>query len=104
MAIEANKENSIEWYTGNKTVTLSLTSRKHMTKVKRAAEKHPEEVEVYENPDGSICAHVPLSYIKISPPRQVSEEQRLAAADRLRKSRAKNEDEELDKECVKEED
>lgn len=100
--MEANKENAIEWMTGNKTVTLSLTSRKHITKIKRAAEKHPEEVDIHENPDGSICAHVPLLYIKISPPRQVSEEQRLAAADRLRKSRTKNDLNELDEESVEE--
>lgn len=85
-----NKENVIEFETGCKTATLSLTSRKHITKVKRAAEKHPEEVWIHENPDGSICAHVPISYIKISPPRQISEEQKLAAADRLRKLREKN--------------
>ncbi|WP_418428043.1 hypothetical protein [Blautia hydrogenotrophica] len=38
-----------------------------------------------ENKDGSAYFHVPISYIKVSPPRKVSEEQREAAGERFRK-------------------
>ena len=38
-----------------------------------------------ENKDGSAYFHVPISYINVSPPRKVSEEQREAAGERFRK-------------------
>ena len=37
-----------------------------------------------ENEDGSLFAHVPVNYIKISPPKKMSEEQREAASERFR--------------------
>lgn len=98
--METNKENAIEWYTGGNIATLSLTSRRHITKVKKLATTHPNEVEIVENPDGSLFAHVPLSYIKISAPRQMSEEQKQKAADRLRKTRVKKERDGVDKEDI----
>lgn len=60
-------ENSIEWYTGQKTATVSLTQRKHINRIHRMAEKHAELVEIVaENPDGSIVAHIPLSAIHMT--------------------------------------
>lgn len=38
---------------------------------------------VAENEDSSICAHVPRSWIKIIPSRQLSEEQRREISYRL---------------------
>lgn len=93
-----NKENCIEWFTGNKAATLSLTSRKHITKIKKLKDAHPEAVELIENKDGSICAYVPLSYIKISAPRQLSEEQKKAASRRLRDFRSNFEKDSIDDE------
>lgn len=54
------KDNHIEWYSGKNRMTLSLTQKKYITRVRRLAEKHPDEVDVIENQDGSICAHLPL--------------------------------------------
>ena len=55
------KENVIEWITGDKTVTVSLTQKRFINRVKMLAEKHPELVEIVaENRDGSLCAHLPL--------------------------------------------
>ena len=52
----------------------------------RYAESRPDEVKLMaENKDGSAYSHVPISYIKVSPPRKVSEEQREAAGERFRK-------------------
>ncbi len=69
-------ENVIEWTKGQGRATLTLSQRRTITKVKRLAEKHPEECQVVaENPDGSICAHVPVSWIKISPPAARTEKQ-----------------------------
>lgn len=56
------------------------------SKLMRYAESRPEEVRVMaENEDGSAFFHIPISYIKLSPPRKVSEEQREAAGERFRK-------------------
>ena len=52
----------------------------------RYAESRPDEVKVIaENEDGSAYFHIPISYIKLSPPRKVSEEQRKAAGERFRR-------------------
>lgn len=43
-----------------------------------------------DNEDGSICAHVPVSWLRISPPRQYTEEQRQQMGERLRQNRSEN--------------
>lgn len=56
------------------------------SKLMRYAEERPDEVKVMvENSDGSAFFHVPINYVKISPPKKLSEEQKQAAGDRLRK-------------------
>lgn len=49
------------------------------------AEQRPDEVnQVHVNNDGSMVCHVPINFIKISPPRKVSEEQAAAASERFK--------------------
>lgn len=83
-------ENNIEWYTGESTVTLSFSQKRWINKIKKYAKSNSDVEVLAENADGSICAHVPLSWVKISPPRRArdfSEEERIAAAERLRIAR-----------------
>lgn len=85
-------ENNIEWYTGDDTVTLSFSQKKYASKVLRYANSRSDVQIVAQNEDGSICAHIPLSWIKISPPRkgrEFSEEEKAEAAERLRVAREK---------------
>lgn len=42
------------------------------------------------NNDGSIVAHIPVEWVKIRPPRQMTEEQRLEIADRLHRGRTEH--------------
>lgn len=52
-----------------------------------SAEKYPQECEIlHRNDDGSIFAHVPLSWIKIGPPRKVelTDERKKELAARLK--------------------
>lgn len=49
--------------------------------------RNKEGVEVVEEKEGMIRVLLPRKFIKCSPPRKVSEEQRRAAAERLRKAR-----------------
>ena len=79
-------DNVIEFFSEEKTATLSLHKKKYVNKVKKYAESRPDAVAIVENTDGTICATVPLSWIKISPPRQMTDEQREAARLRFSKS------------------
>jgi hypothetical protein len=82
----SNKENVIEFISGEKTSTVSFTNQKHINRIKKLYQDHRQDFGyLIENVDGSVCANVPLSWIKISPPRKVSEEQKLAASERFKK-------------------
>ena len=54
-------------------------------RILKAKEKRPDEVVIVRQTDDMIEAVVPRKFIKISAPRLISEEQRLAAAARFRK-------------------
>lgn len=74
---EGYSENVIEWVKDSKTATLTLSQRRVVSRVKGLAENRPKECQILaENEDGSICAHIPVSWVKIGPPKRVSDEQR----------------------------
>ena len=77
----------IEWIKGNDYAGVTVPSGTALkSKLMRYAEERPDEVKLMsENKDGSAFFHIPVSYVKISPPRKVSEEQREAAGERFRK-------------------
>lgn len=83
--MERSNENVIDWVTGKDKASVTFSQQKYISRVKKLAQNHPGEVKLDENLDGSIYATVPLSWIKISPPRKVSEEQKEAATERLKK-------------------
>ena len=96
-------ENVIEWITNDQQVTVTLSQRKYITKVRKLAEKFPDEVEiVYTNKDGSIVAHLPLRAIKINltEKRELTDEQLEGLRERMKKLRESgqevDEDDELD--------
>lgn len=56
------------------------------SKLMRYAQERPDEVKtIAVNKDGSAFFHIPINYIKVSPPRKVSEEQRKSAGERFKK-------------------
>lgn len=79
-------EFAIEWVKGAEYAGVTVpfgTALK--SKLLRLSEKNPDEVKIIvQNKDGSLFAHVPVNYIKISPPRQVSEEQKETASERFK--------------------
>ena len=84
-------ENVIEWIKDGKTATLSLTQGRTISRVMKLATRRPEECKIVaENKDGSICARVPVGWIKISPIKEVSEEQKEAARVRMKEMRENN--------------
>lgn len=86
-SFETSNECAIEWLRGDKLATVTFPSaNKYNSKIRRLAAEYPCEVVIrYENKDGSIVATIPTSYIKISPPKKVSEEQKERSAERLKK-------------------
>lgn len=76
----------IEWIKGGSYAGVTVPSGTALkSKLLRLADSNPNEVKIIsENKDGSIFAHIPISYVKVSPPRKISEEQREAAAERFR--------------------
>lgn len=55
-------ENCIEWITGDKTATVTLSQKKYINRLRRICEKAPEDARILaENPDGSVVAHISLS-------------------------------------------
>lgn len=61
------RENCIEWLNGQSVVSVTLSQKRLVSKVKKMAEKHPDLVTILaENDDGSIFAHLPLKAVKLS--------------------------------------
>ena len=84
---ENMNEFCIDWTRGAETAGVTLPNATAMkSRVMKLAEKHPDEVKILAtNPDGSIFANVPVRYVKISRPKEVSPEQAAAAGERFRK-------------------
>ena len=80
-------EFAIEWTKDRDYAGVTVPSGTALkSRLMRYAQERPDEVKLKaENKDGSAFFHIPVSYIKCSPPRKVSEEQREAAGERLRK-------------------
>mgnify|MGYP000052028622 FL=1 len=84
-------ENVIEFMTNDIRATLSFSQGRYKSVIRKLAEKRPEDCQIIaDNEDGSICAHVPVSWLRISPPRQYTEEQRQQMGERLKQNRSEN--------------
>lgn len=77
------RENCIEWIYGQDTITATLSQQFLISRVRELASKHEEVKIVAENEDGTIVAHLPLTYLKFNPPKNLTEEQRKVLADRM---------------------
>lgn len=91
------QENGVEFLTNQKTMCVSFSQKKWVTRIKKLADSYPDDVEIIAvNTDGSITAHIPTSWLKISPKRkgrEFTEEEKVAAAERLEKARKKKREE-----------
>ncbi len=82
-------EFAIEWIKGANYAGITVPSgTAWKSKLLRYAKEKPEDVQLMvENKDGSAFFHVPVKWIKCSPPRQISEEQKEAVRQRFQKIR-----------------
>ena len=88
----------IEFLAGARTATVTFTNQKHINKIKKIyAERSSEFGYFVTNDDGSVCAKIPLKWVKINPgsvpgtrtKREMSEEEKEALRQRLAAGRAK---------------
>ena len=89
-----NSENMIEFISGTRTATVTFTNQKHINRIKKLYEERKDDFKYFvENSDGSVCAKLPLRWIKINPGsktgRIMTEEQKEAARIRLANARKK---------------
>lgn len=78
------RETAFNTHQGSETATIFSEQEKWVNKILKYAESHPDEVKVEtRNADGSIVATVPVKWMKLSPPRKMSEEQIEAARQRM---------------------
>ena len=87
-----NSENMIEFISGTRTATVTFTNQKHINRIKKLYEERKDDFKYFkENKDGSICAKIPLKWIKISPTKRNSriytEEEKRKIAERLGNAR-----------------
>lgn len=84
--MDSMNEFSIEWIKGAEYAGLTVPSGTALkSKLLKLAENNPNDVKiVVKNKDGSVFAHIPINYIKISLPKKISEEQRKKASERFR--------------------
>ena len=89
-----NMENMIEFISGTRTATVTFTNQKHINRIKKIYEERKDDFKYFkENTDGSVCAKIPLKWIKINAGsktgRVMREEQKEAARIRLANARKK---------------
>ena len=72
-----NIENSIEFLKDGGRATVSFSQGRYKTRIRELAKERPQECHIIaEDTDGSLCAHIPVTWIRINPPRNLTEEQR----------------------------
>ena len=84
-----NTENAVEFLVGDSTCTVTFTNQKHVNRIKKLYAKDKESFSYFvENADGSICAKIPLSWLRIMPPKKLdlSEDERQLFRERLAKN------------------
>ena len=89
-----NNENCIEFLSGARSAVVSFTNKKHINRIKKLYEERKDDFKYFhENTDGSICAKIPLKWVKLNPGskngRVMTEEQKEAARIRLANARNK---------------
>lgn len=91
------KETAVGYLDVDDHAIFSSSERKWINKILKLRESYPDDVKIEYLPEdnhGMLLAHIPKSWLKINPPhkRNMTDEQRAAAAERMSKlgaSRAK---------------
>ena len=93
----SERETTIQAMADENSFTFYSSEAKWIRKIKRLAESHPKDVMIKridyddqdENKEYSVTAQISKRFLKINPPRKnsMTEEQKIAIAERLKKAR-----------------
>ena len=87
----AYMENTIEFTRDSSRATVTFSQGRYKTRIRRLAAERPDECEIVaENNDGSLCAHIPVIWVRIIPTQQLTDEQREERAETMRKNLLNN--------------
>ena len=82
--ISGHVESVIEFIKDSERATVTFCQGRYKSRIEKLAAKRPEECEIVaENPDGSLCAHIPVAWIRIAPPAVRTETQRKLSRERM---------------------
>ncbi len=78
-------ENVIEFLKDEKRATVTFSQGRYKSRIRKLAAAHPEECQIVaENKDGSICAHIPVDWIRINPSRELTDEEKERLSEHAR--------------------
>ena len=83
-------ENVLEFLLNQERATVTFSQARYKSRIRKLAEQHPDECQIVaENKDGSLLAHIPTRWIRITPPavQNISEEERKSRGERLKNVR-----------------
>ena len=85
-------ENVIEWLDDEDTISVTFHQKRFVNKIKRLAKTDVNVTILAENSDNSIFAHLPISYLKLSPKRKdnISVERKAELAERMKTLRPRS--------------
>lgn len=87
--ISGSDENVIEFTKDADRATVTLSQGRYKSRIRQLAAEHPEECQILEeNKDGSLCAHIPVNWIRINPTHQLTEKQKKARRANIEKARS----------------
>lgn len=85
-------ETGFEYLVENNYATVWSSERKWINRIIQLQESHSKDVQIIHTPEsnsGTILAHIPKNWLKISPPKKVNmtEERKIQLAENLRVAR-----------------
>lgn len=83
------KETVVGYLNVDNYASFDSNETKWINKILKLKEQYPDDVKIIHMPDdndGSLCAHIPKSWLKVSPPKKMNltEEQKALRAERMR--------------------
>ncbi|MCD7743984.1 MAG: helix-turn-helix transcriptional regulator [Lachnospiraceae bacterium] len=85
-----SEENVIDFIKDSDRATVTFSQGRYKSRVEQLAKNRPDECRIMaRNDDGSLCAQIPVKWVRITPPREVqlTDEQRREIGKRLAKSK-----------------
>ena len=77
----------IDYQRGAELCTVFFTRKKWVNYLLKMAEEHPEEVTIkHKNKDGSIVAHMPISYLHIYRNKELTQEEKEKRSERFKRN------------------